>query len=508
MVEATPLWGFLAVLVLLTLTVLSVPIAASMGIVGVLMFILFYGDIASIYLAGLTAWGSAAKYSFSMFPLFVFMGSLISKSGLGADAFEGFYKLMGRLRGGLAMVSTMTCSLFGCVTGSSASTIVAIGGTAIPEMKKYGYDKGLRVGSIAVNGCLANLIPPSLAAVMYCLISETSVARVFIAGLIPGLILTVLLLAVIYIWVLLKPEAAPQPTETFTLREKIWALKTPLPILAIFAFMIVGIYRGFFSPTEAAGMGVVFTVLTMVMMGKFTWRRFFDALRDTVTTFTFAFVILIGAMLFAHTIAISRLPWFIAEHLFGVFDSPIGMIYLVLVVFSHCRMHSGQLGYAGPAGTPVLACRRTGGGMDKVWFGVMVVMMIEMGLLTPPVAGNIYITQLVGRRGNRHGGHPRDSAFLCDRAGIDGSAPALSNDCPVAAEHNVLKNRRGSTNESTTAGGVLDKAIVLIDRPDYAQSSAWSCGVLGSWATSPRTAEGPPWSKDARDPRRNAVVPT
>ena len=365
-----------------------------MGIVGLLMFILFYGDIASIYLAGLTAWGSAAKYSFSMFPLFVFMGSLISKSGLGADAFEGFYKLMGRLRGGLAMVSTMTCSLFGCVTGSSASTIVAIGGTAIPEMKKYGYDKGLRVGSVAVNGCLANLIPPSLAAVMYCLISETSVARVFIAGLIPGLILTVLLLAVIYIWVLLKPEAAPQPTETFTLKEKLAALKTPLPLLAIFAFMMVGIYRGFFSPTEAAGMGVMFTLLTMVLLGKFTWRRFFDALGDTVTTFTFAFVILIGAMLFAHTIAISRLPWFIAENLLGVFDSPVGMIYLVLVVFliAGCILDSwGMLVLLVPLFLPAVEQA----GYDKVWFGVMVVMMIEMGLLTPPVAGNIYITQLV-----------------------------------------------------------------------------------------------------------------
>ena len=394
MVEASPFWGFLAVLVLLTLSVLSVPIAASMGIVGLLMFILFYGDIASIYLAGLTAWGSAAKYSFSMFPLFVFMGSLISKSGLGADAFEGFYKLMGRLRGGLAMVSTMTCSLFGCVTGSSASTIVAIGGTAIPEMKKYGYDKGLRVGSVAVNGCLANLIPPSLAAVMYCLISETSVARVFIAGLIPGLILTVLLLAVIYIWVLLKPEAAPQPTETFTLKEKLAALKTPLPLLAIFAFMMVGIYRGFFSPTEAAGMGVMFTLLTMVLLGKFTWRRFFDALGDTVTTFTFAFVILIGAMLFAHTIAISRLPWFIAENLLGVFDSPVGMIYLVLVVFliAGCILDSwGMLVLLVPLFLPAVEQA----GYDKVWFGVMVVMMIEMGLLTPPVAGNIYITQLV-----------------------------------------------------------------------------------------------------------------
>ena len=394
MVTASPLWGGLGVLVLIILSLMSVPLAASMGIVGLTLFVLFYGDMASIYMAGLTAWGSAAKYDFSMFPLFLLMGNLIAKSGVGADAFAGFYKLMGRLRGGLAMVSTMTCALFGCVTGSSASTIVAIGGVAIPEMKKYGYNKELRVGSVAVNGCLANLIPPSLAAVMYCIVSETSVAQVFIAGLIPGLILTVLFMTVIYVWVLLKPEAAPQPTETFTLKEKIAALKTPLPILAIFAVMIVGIYRGFFSPSEAAGMGVIFTLLMIILLGKFTWRRFYDACRDTVVTFTFVFVILMGAILFANTIAVSQLPQFIADNVLGAVDSPLAMMYLVILVFliSGCVLDPwGMLVLLVPLFLPSVEQA----GFDLIWFGVMVVMMIEMGLLTPPVAANIYITQSV-----------------------------------------------------------------------------------------------------------------
>ena len=171
MVEATPFWGGLAILALLLLSALSVPIAASMGIVGLGLVDLFYGDFTGLQFIATSAWGNVAKYSLSMFPLFILMGSLIARSGLGADAFDGMNRLMGRTRGGLAMVSTTTCALFGCVSGSSSSTIVAIGSVAIPEMKKYGYSAGLRTGSVAVNGCIANLIPPSLAAVLYAVVT-------------------------------------------------------------------------------------------------------------------------------------------------------------------------------------------------------------------------------------------------------------------------------------------------------------------------------------------------
>jgi len=258
MVEATPFWGAIGLGALLVLSLLSVPIAASMGIVGLGMVILFYGDFTSLQFIATSAWGNVAKYSLSMFPLFILMGNLISKSGLGADAFDGLNKLLGRTRGGLAMVSTMTCALFGCVSGSSSSTIVAIGGVAIPEMQRYGYSAPLRTGSVAVNGCIANLIPPSLAAILYCVVTETSIAKLFMAGLIPGVILTVMIMTVIYVWATVRPEDAPRSTETYSWKERLAGLKTPVPILAIFAFMIAGIYNGFFSPAEAAGMGVFF----------------------------------------------------------------------------------------------------------------------------------------------------------------------------------------------------------------------------------------------------------
>ena len=394
MVEASPIWGGLAVLALLILSALSVPIAASMGIVGLAMVFLFYGDFTSLQFVATSAWGNVAKYSLSMFPLFIFMGNLIAKSELGADAFEGLNRLMGRTRGGLAMVSTTTCALFGCVSGSSSSTIVAVGGVAIPEMKKYGYATGLRVGSVAVNGCIANLIPPSMAAILYCIVTEASIGRLFVAGVIPGVILTAMILGVIYIWVLLKPEAAPRSTETFTLREKLAGLKTPLPILGIFVFMIGGIYRGFFSPAEAAGMGVFFTLVMMVAMGKFTWKRFFEALRDTVRVFTFAFVILMAAIMFASTIALSQLPQFIADHALSMVESPVAILYMVIIIFlvAGCFLENfGMVLMLVPLFYPVVIQA----GYDPIYFGVIMVMVMEMGLITPPLATNIYITQMV-----------------------------------------------------------------------------------------------------------------
>ena len=394
MVEASPFWGGLAILALLILSALSVPIAASMGIVGLGMVYLFYGDFTSLQFIATSAWGNVAKYSLSMFPLFILMGSLIARSGLGADAFDGLNRLMGRTRGGLAMVSTTTCALFGCVSGSSSSTIVAIGGVAIPEMKRYGYGTELRTGSVAVNGCIANLIPPSLAAVLYSVVTETSLAQLFMAGLIPGVILTLMIMLVIYVWAVLKPEAAPQSTQTFTLKEKLAGLKTPLPILAIFGFMILGIYNGIFGPVEAAGMGVLFTLLMMVVMGKFTWRRFFDALTDTVKFFTFMFVALMTAIMFASTIALSRLPQFIADWALSTVDSPLAILYMVILIFIVAGFFLesfGMIMMLVPLFFPVIVQT----GYDPIYFGVIMVMVMEVGLLTPPAAPNIYVTQYV-----------------------------------------------------------------------------------------------------------------
>ena len=399
MVEATPFWGAIAISCLLVLSLLSVPIAASMGIVGLGMVILFYGDFTALQFIATSAWGNTAKYSMSMFPLFILMGNLIAKSGLGEDAFDGLNKLLGRTRGGLAMVSTTTCALFGTVSGSSSSTIIAIGGTAIPEMRRHGYSAPLRCGSVAVNGCIANLIPPSLAAVLYCVVTETSIAKLFIAGLIPGLVLTVMILAVIYIWATVRPEDAPKSTKTYPLKERLAGLRTPLPMLCIFAFMIVGIYNGFFSPAEAAGMGVLATIAMMVGLGKFTWRKFFDAVSESVKLFTFMFVALMAAVMFASTIALSQLPQFIADWALAQVDSPLAILYMIIGIFIIAGFFLESFGMVMmlvPLFFPVMVQA----GFDPVYFGVIIVMLMEVGLLTPPAAPNIYVTQYVdGRAG-------------------------------------------------------------------------------------------------------------
>ena len=184
----------------------------------------------------------------------------------------------------------------------------------------------LRTGSVSTSGCIANLIPPSMAAVLFSVVTEVSLGKLFIAGIIPGLILTFLILGTIYIWALVRPEDAPRSNETFTLKEKLKGLKAPLPILMIFLFLMVGIYQGFFSPAEGAGMGVFFTIVMMVVLGKFTWRRFFDALRDTIKTTSMLFAILMAAVMFSSTIALSQLPQFIADWSLETVESPLAIL--------------------------------------------------------------------------------------------------------------------------------------------------------------------------------------
>ena len=394
MVEASPIWGALAFLVMLLLTALSVPIAASMGFVGLVLVILFYGDFSSLQFVAANSWGNVALYDMSVFPLFIFMGNLISKSDLGRDAFDGINRLMGRTRGGLAMVSTMTCALFGSVSGSSMSTIVAIGGVALPQMKRYGYSNMLRTGSVSTSGCIANLIPPSMAAVLFSVVTEVSLGKLFIAGIIPGLILTFLILGTIYIWALVRPEDAPRSNETFTLKEKLEGLKAPLPILMIFLFLMVGIYQGLFSPAEGAGMGVFFTIVMMVVLGKFTWGRFYDALRDTIKMTSMIFAILMAAVMFSSTIALSQLPQFIADWSLETVESPLAILYLVILIFiiAGCILENfGMVMMLVPLFYPVI----TQAGFDGIFFGVIIIMMMEMSMLTPPIGNNIYVTSYV-----------------------------------------------------------------------------------------------------------------
>ncbi len=370
----------------------GVPIAASMAIVGALFAWLYYGGVQFAILAGMTAWSYACSYTLTMIPLFVLMGETIGQSGVGRDSFDCLHMWLTKLKGGLAIASTITCSLFGAITGSSSATIATVGRIAVPEMKKHGYEIPLRVGSIAVAGALANLIPPSIIAIFYCVLTEVSVGKVFLAGIIPGIILTIFYSVTIYTWVSLKPSAAPISAETFPLRDRLVALKGPVPILIIFLLMVGGIYRGIFSPTEAAGIGVVYAVAMTLIMRRLTWQRFKTAVLGSVRITVFIMFLIMGAMLFANSMALSRLPDFVAETMLGLEVPPIILIFMILgifLVFGCVLDVFGLMVLFVPLFYPTVI----GIGFSPVWYGTMTVMLIEMATITPPVAAHIYIAQ-------------------------------------------------------------------------------------------------------------------
>lgn len=386
--------GLLEFSIAILLCLSGVPVAMALGVVGLVAAWFFYGGIAGAYLAGITAWTNMNSWSMTMLPLFIFMGSLAALSGLGRDAFDCFFKWLSRMRGSVAIVATITSAFFGAITGSTAATIATIGSISIPEMKRLGYSTSLRMGSVTVAGILANLIPPSIFAIIYCTIASVSVGKVFIAGLIPGVILTILFVITIFIWGRVKPSIAPAPVETYSLKDKLLSLKLPLPIILIFVLMIGGIYFGIFTPTEAAGIGAILMLILVSAMRRLSGAKFIAALRDTVRITAFIMLLIMGAMLFGHTIALSGFPDTFTKMVVGLGFPPVGLMFAIIfaIVLLGCVLEALTLLVLI---TPLFLPAVIGLGFDPIWFGTMMVILVELACITPPIAPNIWIAQSV-----------------------------------------------------------------------------------------------------------------
>jgi tripartite ATP-independent transporter DctM subunit len=392
-IEASPLTGLVEILAVIALCFLGVHIAISLGTVGMLSAWLYYGSAYTAFsLVGNTAWEHSNSYMLSMIPLFVLMGVVVAHSQLGADAYDGFYKWLTKLRGGLALVATFTSALFGCVTGSSVATIATIGGISNPEMKKHGYDVKLRLGSIACAGQLGMLIPPSIPAIIYCVLVEESVGKVFIGNIVPGILLTLFFAATIYVWTRLRPEIAPMVDVSFTWKEKFVALKGPVPIAIIFIFLIWGIYAGIFSPTEAGGIGTIACLAMGFILRRLNWHRIKDATRDVIRITAMILLIIMGAFVFTHSLALTGIHGYIGGLVAAIGGPPIVGMFVIILVFliTGCFMDvfAVQVLFIPLFYPTVLAL-----GFDSVWFGTMTVILIEIALLTPPIAASLYIAQ-------------------------------------------------------------------------------------------------------------------
>ncbi|MBV0911684.1 TRAP transporter large permease [Anianabacter salinae] len=381
--------GIAAFLALFALLILSVPIGFAMAICGVLGIGAIIGLSPALALFGTTVFETTVTYNLSIVPLFVLMGAIAARSGLSRELYDAFNAWLGAFRGGLALATVGACGAFAAICGSSVATAATMSRVALPEMERLGYAPSLATGSVAAGGIIGILIPPSVILVLYGILTETSIGDLFIAGMLPGVLTVVGFMLVIALMTWLRPGIGPAG-ERFTLHQKFAALGRTWAILMLFALVIGGIYFGVFTPTEAAGIGAVGAFGIAAMRGRLTRETVREALLETVKTSAMIFTVLIGALTLNNLAVFSGMAFALSNFVGGIDAAPwvimavILLIYLVLGCFLDTL---AMILLTVPIFTPIV----TGLGYDPVWFGIIVVMVAELGLITPPIGMNVFV---------------------------------------------------------------------------------------------------------------------
>ena len=394
------LLGFAAVLVLV---MLRIPIAFAMGFVGMVGFMLETSYRASISMAARLIIDTSQDYGLSVVPLFILMGLFVNKAGISRELYAASNAFLGHLRGGLAMATIVACGGFAAISGSSLATAATMSKVAMPEMRRFNYSDKLSTASIAAGGTLGILIPPSVILVIYGLLTETSIGKLFVAGVIPGLIGILFYLVAVKFTVWRDPEAGPAGPRA-SVADRLAALKDVWAVLLLFFLVIGGLYGVFdvpplnlsFSPTEAAGMGAMGAFLIAIARRRLSLSDTFDALRETAMTTAGLFAVLIGAWIFSNFVNVAGLPAALSN-LVTAYDLPpwvVMCIILLIYIALGCVFESlSMLLLTVPIFFPIV----TGLGYDPIWFGIIVVVVTEISLITPPVGLNVFVLRAVVR---------------------------------------------------------------------------------------------------------------
>ncbi len=382
--------GIASIVAIIALVLLRVPVAVAMGLVGTIGYAIVDDLGAALNRLGNTPFELAEGYSLSVVPLFLWMGAIASRSGLSRDLFRAANGLFAGRRGTVAMAAVGACAGFGAICGSSLATAATMSRIAIPEMRRLGYDERLAAGAVASGGTLGILIPPSVILIIYAVIAQESVARLFAAGLVPGLVLTVLNVLVIWALCRWRPGLAPDPGTAGSWSSRLRDLARAWQVLALFVISVGGIYAGVFSPTEAAAVGCLVALALGFGTRSITARDVLETLTETVRTTAVLFFIVIMAFVYAYFLVLTHLPQSLVGFVTALGLSPL-LIMLLLILFYlvlGCFLDSlGMILITVPVFLPLV----TGLGYDPVWFGVLVVVVVEMGLVTPPVGMNLFV---------------------------------------------------------------------------------------------------------------------
>ncbi len=379
----------IGIVLLVIIFLLRMPVAIAMGVVGFVGFAIASSWDGALRIVAKDLWATFSSYSLSVAPMFVLMGTVAFYSGISSRLFDAANKWLGRLPGGLALASIVACAGFGAMCGSTTAAAAAMGKVTLPEMKRYGYDDALRTGCLASAGSLAIMIPPSTVLIIYGVMTEQSIGKLFIAGILPGILLTVLFMFTVLALVWRNRSLAPRGERTSWL-EKIKGLSGTIEMLLLFALVMGGLFVGWFTPTEAGAVGAAGSLVIALVRRKLSLEDFWKAVAETTRITAMVFLIIAGATIFGHFMAITRAPFALSEWVGGLPLPPVVIMVFIMAIYliGGCFMDSLALV---TLTIPILYPIITEMGYDPIWFGILIVLAAEMGVITPPVGVNVYV---------------------------------------------------------------------------------------------------------------------
>jgi C4-dicarboxylate transporter DctM subunit len=380
--------GVIGFVVLFSFLALGLPIGVGMAVVGFGGLWYLISGSAAIAKLGIIPFEVIANWSLATLPLFLFMAHIVFASGLSRDLYNVAAKWIGHQRGGIAMATVGGCAGFAAVSSSSLATAVTMGLVALPEMKRYKYDPALATGCVAAGGTMGQLIPPSAGLITYGIITETSIGKLFAGGLIPGIIEAVLYMIVIYILCTWKPSYGPRGP-SYSLKEKFRSIASCGEIIGLILLVLGGIVLGWFSPTEAGAIGAFGAIVFSLFRRRLNWEKFKYALVETMKTTGMLYGILIGAFVFKYFMAVTTIPFVLADFIGGLNLPPLAIMALIMVVYLFLGAIMDALTMI-LLTIPIFFPLAMSLGFDPVWFGVILVGMTEIGLITPPIGMNVY----------------------------------------------------------------------------------------------------------------------
>ena len=379
------------IILLLVLFLLGMPVGFAMAVVGFCGFAYIVSFKAAFAMVGTDIWGTFSKYGLTVIPLFILMGYLAFNSGIAEKLYSTAYKWVGHWRGGLAIATIAADEFFAAICGSNTATAATMAAIALPQMKKYNYDTRLSTGTVVTGGTLGTVMPPSVLLIIIGLQTEQSIIKLFLGGILPAILLGLLFVLTIVILCRIYPEFGPAGPKT-SFKEKIKSLSGVFEALVIFSLVIGGLYAGIFTPTEAGAAGVLLILMVTVPTRKLTMQGLINSFKETLKISCMAFMLVTGALIFGRFLAITRLPFMVADFAASLPVSPYAILAVILLIYLIGGCFVDALGFL-VLTIPIFFPLGNALGFDPVWFAIIITMVTTMGAITPPVGVNIFVVK-------------------------------------------------------------------------------------------------------------------